>query len=357
MAVVTGVKEVLLNIDKSNASSNLGLSSIDLFSGCGGLSEGLSQAGYEVISAVELDKKAVATYKINHPKVMLYESDIRKLSPKDLMKDAGLAKGELFLLAGCPPCQGFSRLRTRNGKNVVEDERNDLIFDFLRFIEEMLPKRVMMENVPGLEKDQRFTVFKKRLIELGYFVGHKIVDASDHGVPQRRKRLILLASCNSEPTFPKAHKEKVTVKNAIGNIDELVGKEDSLHTLAEKRSENVKYIISMIPKDGGSRHQLPEKYHLKCFKKSGGFRDVYGRMSWSNVAPTITSGCSNPSKGRFLHPEKNRTITLREAAVLQGFPYDYQFIVSHGKQSIALMIGNALPPPLIKAHAEVLRPL
>jgi DNA (cytosine-5)-methyltransferase 1 len=333
------------------------LTSVDLFSGCGGLSEGLLQAGYEVISAVELDKKAVFTYKANHPKVKLYENDIRKLSPEMLMSEIGIVKGELFLLAGCPPCQGFSRLRTRNGKNIVEDERNDLIFDFLRFVEGMLPKRIMMENVPGLEKDQRFVFFKKKLKELGYFVSHRVVDASDHGVPQRRKRLIVLASCNSEPCFPEAHAEKITVKDAIGDIDKLVGSEDSLHTLPEKRSESVKNIISMIPKDGGSRHQLPEKYHLSCSKKSDGFRDVYGRMSWLSVSPTITSGCSNPSKGRFLHPEKNRAITLREAAVLQGFPHDYKFIVSHGKQSIALMIGNALPPPLIKAHAEALLPL
>lgn len=331
--------------------------SVDLFSGCGGLSEGLLQAGYEVVSAVELDKKAVATYKVNHSKVKLYESDIRKLSPETLLREVGLVKGELFLLAGCPPCQGFSRLRTRNGKNVVEDERNDLIFDFLRFVVAMLPKRIMMENVPGLENDHRFIFFKDKLRELGYFVNHRVVDASDHGVPQRRKRLIMLASCDSEPCFPKANEEKITVKDAIGSIDKIVGSEDSLHTLPEKRSESVKKIISMIPRDGGSRHQLPDEYHLNCSKKSGGFRDVYGRMSWMSVSPTITSGCSNPSKGRFLHPEKNRTITLREAAVLQGFPHDYKFIVSHGKQSIALMIGNALPPPLIKAHAEALLPL
>jgi len=329
--------------------------SVDLFSGCGGLTEGLVQAGYKVLSAVENNKKAVETYKANHPAVEVFERDIKYLSPEELMKKVSLRKGELYLLAGCPPCQGFSRLRTRNGKNIVEDERNDLIYDFLRFVEAMAPKKIMMENVPALEKDQRFVRFKARLIELGYFVGHKIVNASDHGVPQRRKRLIMLASKVAMPIFPSSNKIKLTVKDAIGRVDEIVGDEDSIHHIKEKRSESVIKIISMIPKDGGSRHQLPERYHLKCFKKSGGFRDVYGRMSWLDVSPTITSGCSNPSKGRFLHPEKNRAITLREAAILQGFPHNYQFIASHGKQSIALMIGNALPPPLIKAHAEALR--
>lgn len=331
--------------------------SIDLFSGCGGLTEGLVQAGYKVISAVEVNKKAVETYKANHPSVEVFERDIKYLLPEELMRKAGLQKGELYLLAGCPPCQGFSRLRTRNGRNIVEDERNDLIFDFLRFVEAMAPKKIMMENVPGLEKDTRFIYFKERLIELGYFVCHRIVNASDHGVPQRRKRLIMLASKVSMPVFPSPDKDKLTVKDAIGKVDEIIGDEDDIHNIKEKRSESVINIISMIPKDGGSRHQLPEKYHLKCFKKSGGFRDVYGRMKWSDVSPTITSGCSNPSKGRFLHPEKNRTITLREAAILQGFPHDYKFMVSHGKQSIALMIGNALPPPLIKVHSEALLPL
>ncbi|MDX5976864.1 DNA cytosine methyltransferase [Vreelandella alkaliphila] len=354
MALVGGVRD--LQKEAGEIAPKSTLTSVDLFSGCGGLTEGLTQAGYEVVSAVELDKKAVATYKLNHPNVNLHHVDIKNLSPEVLMAEAGLMKGELFLLAGCPPCQGFSRLRTRNGKNIVEDVRNDLIFDFLRFVEGMLPKRIMMENVPGLEQDQRFVYFKARLEELGYFVTCKVVNASDYGVPQRRKRIIVLASYDSKPCFPKVNAEKITVRDAIGNIDERVGSQDGLHTMPEKRSENVKKIISMIPKDGGSRHQLPEKYHLKCFKKSGGFRDVYGRMSWSNVSPTITSGCSNPSKGRFLHPEKNRTITLREAAVLQGFPYDYKFLVEHGKQSIALMIGNALPPPLIKIHAQALLP-
>ena len=113
-------------------------------------------------------------------------------------------------------------------------------------------------------------------------------------------------------------------------------------------------LIQRIPKNGGSRTDLPEEDQLECHKRCNGFKDVYGRMAWGDVAPTITSGCSNPSKGRFLHPEEDRAITLREAALLQGFPLRYKFPTSN-KSAVALMIGNALPPPFITAHARMIR--
>jgi DNA (cytosine-5)-methyltransferase 1 len=131
--------------------------------------------------------------------------------------------------------------------------------------------------------------------------------------------------------------------------------QDKLHSLPERRSDSVKALIARIPKNGGSRSDLGDEAQLNCHKKTRGFFDVYGRMSWDDVAPTITSGCHNPSKGRFLHPSCNRTISLREAALLQGFPPEYVFDIGHGKEAIALMIGNALPPPFIKAHASALR--
>jgi DNA (cytosine-5)-methyltransferase 1 len=121
--------------------------------------------------------------------------------------------------------------------------------------------------------------------------------------------------------------------------------------LPEKRAGTVLKLIRDIPKDGGSRGDLPRARQLRCHKKSDGFSDIYGRMAWKKVAPTITSGCFNPSKGRFLHPESDRAITMREAALLQGFPRDYSFALSYGKQAIALMIGNALPPEFIRRHA------
>lgn len=328
---------------------------IDLFSGCGGLTLGLKYAGYNVLGAIEVAPKAQQTYKINHPEVRLYESDIRDISASTILADIGINYGDLDLLAGCPPCQGFSRLRTRNRLNSVDDPRNDLILQFQRYVEELLPKNVMMENVPALAKDPRFKQLISHLESSGYNTIFEVADAANFGVAQRRKRLILLASRVGVPKLAEKSKKRLSVRDVISHIDAPTVSSDVIHTIPEKRSDAVKRLIALIPKDGGSRAQLPLEYQLACHLRSDGFRDVYGRMAWDDVSPTITSGCINPSKGRFLHPEENRTITLREASLLQGFPVEYRFDATHGKEAIALMIGNALPPPFIMAHALALR--
>jgi DNA (cytosine-5)-methyltransferase 1 len=337
---------------KSNAKP---LYAIDLFSGCGGLSLGLKKAGFVVTAAVEIDHKAQETYRLNHPKVRLYPKDIRKLDPVEVLHEASLKPGDIDLLAGCPPCQGFSSLRTRKQRTSVEDERNDLVADFLRFIKAMKPKTVMLENVPALAKDDRFLKICRKLHSLGYKIAVHVLDAADYGVPQRRKRLIMLASNVHTPLIASKVNKRITVREALNGLGSPKSTRDKLHALVENRSKEVRERIALIPKNGGGRADLPAKYHLECHKRSSGFCDVYGRMSWDQVAPTITSGCNNPSKGRFLHPSQNRAITLREAAILQGFPRGYRFKVDHGKGAIALMIGNALPPPFIAAHARALR--
>ena len=331
------------------------LSAVDLFSGCGGLSRGLKDAGFRVCAAVEIDAKAQATYRLNHPDVHLYEQDIRMLDPATILENAGLQPGQLDLLAGCPPCQGFSRLRTKNKKTSVKDDRNDLVLDFFRFISVMLPKTIMLENVPALGRDRRFSYLQAELEHLGYRSVVEILNAADYRVPQRRKRLIMLASRVHEPKVARPSTQRITVRQALAGVGAPSRSPDKLHAYPERRSEQVKALIARIPKNGGSRSDLGTKYQLDCHKKTSGFYDVYGRMTWDDISPTITSGCHNPSKGRFLHPSYNRTITLREAALLQGFQKDYRFDVLHGKEAIALMIGNALPPPFIKAHARSLR--
>ncbi|MGV6398107.1 DNA cytosine methyltransferase [Pseudomonas caspiana] len=337
-----------------NAKKSSKLKALDLFSGCGGLSVGLQQAGFQVAAAVEIDPKAQETYALNHPDVKLYSEDIRKLDALSVLRDLGLKKGELDLLAGCPPCQGFSRLRTKNKAASVSDPRNDLVSDFLRFVRDMLPKTIMMENVPALAGDDRFVALCEGIRQLGYTYVFQVLDAADYSVPQRRKRLILLASRVHSPAIAKKHSERITVRQAIEDIAAVRTTDDHLHNMPERRTEKVQQLIKLVPKNGGSRCDLPSEFHLECHKNTNGFKDVYGRMSWDKVSPTITSGCFNPSKGRFLHPLNDRNITLREAAALQGFPLDYKFNTLHGKESIALMIGNALPPPFIAAHAAEL---
>lgn len=222
----------------------------------------------------------------------------------------------------------------------------------LRFAKALQPKAIMMENVPRLAKKRPFKELCKGLVKLGYRLKFEIKDAAAYGVPQRRRRLILVAGHKLDLDFAQESRERVTVRDAIGGLPEPAHSEDALHRMPErKRNERVMKLIRDIPKDGGSRGDLPRKRQLACHKKSNGFTDVYGRMAWDKVAPTITSGCFNPSKGRFLHPDKDRAMTMREAALLQSFPQDYHFDVSVGKEAIALMIGNALPPEFIRRQA------
>lgn len=335
------------------------MKAIDLFCGAGGLTVGLKMAGFDVISAIEKEAIVSETYNFNHPDVNLITGDIRAISPVELMKQLKIQQGELDLLAGCPPCQGFSSLRTKNKTAAVFDERNELIFNFLEFVTIFLPKVVMVENVPALAADERIKIFTSKLQQLGYHIDDNSVaveDASKFGVPQRRRRMVLLASRYGELTRATKNSSLTTVRDAIGHLTQPHDSTDPLHNIEERRTEKVKKLISLIPKDGGSRSQLPYEYWLPCHKRyPNGFRDVYGRMKWDDVAPTITSGCTNPSKGRFLHPEQDRAITLREAALLQTFPMNYYFPVKFGKDKAALMIGNALPPEFIKRHAELIK--
>lgn len=331
---------------------------IDLFCGAGGLTVGLQKAGFDVLAGVEISKPAVETYSMNHKGHKIYDTDIRKLSAKKVLKDLGLKKGELDLLAGCPPCQGFSTHRTRNRVTSIEDERNDLVFEFVKFVRDMLPKTIMMENVPGLAKDKRITQVINDLSCLGYVFDDTAVvvrDAADYGVPQRRKRMIMLASRFGKIDPPRKAYKRRTVRDAIFSLKKSSLSGDKLHDLFVERSEKVKKIISLVPKDGGSRSDIPKKYWLPChLKRPKSYQDVYGRMAWDDVAPTITGGCHQPSKGRYIHPDEDRGITLREAALLQTFPKSYKFSMKKGKDSVALMIGNALPPEFIRRQAQML---
>ena len=327
------------------------LTAIDLFAGCGGLTQGLRRAGFRVLGAVENNEKAVATYKLNHPSVRVWPHDIRGVNTRIVREKLHIKKGDLDLLAGCPPCQGFSTMRTLNGGRAIRDKRNDLVSEFLRFVKDLRPKAVMMENVPGLAKNRRFREFCRFLGEMGYDGKHQILNAADFGVPQRRRRLIYLAGYQQRIDFAKPRSLQRSVSDAIRSLPAAGRSGDAIHDIPEHRSPEVRALIKSIPKNGGGRSDLPEDQQLECHKVCDGFKDVYGRMAWDDLAPTITSGFFNPSKGRFLHPNKNRAITVREAAILQGFPRYYKFKASDGKVDLSLMIGNALPPPFITAHA------
>jgi DNA (cytosine-5)-methyltransferase 1 len=316
---------------------------------------GLKRAGFGVVGAVEIDPLAVETYRANHPEVAVWKKDIRAVPVSEVRRQLGLDLGELDLLAACPPCQGFSRMRRLNRTQAVADDRNDLILDVVRFVRCLRPKAVMFENVPGLEHDERFAKLCALLSELDYSYESCVIDAADYGVAQRRRRLLLLAVQGGSVTLGRRAQRRRTVRDAIVGLRPVGASGDVLHDLGEARSRRIRNLIAAIPKDGGSRLDLGRRRQLRCHRLCDGFKDVYGRMAWDDVAPTITGGCVNPSKGRFLHPEEHRAITLREAALLQSFPRAYHFSLTKGKFRAAELIGNALPPELVRRHALNLR--
>jgi DNA (cytosine-5)-methyltransferase 1 len=338
----------------------MNLISIDLFSGMGGLTEGLRKAGFQTALAFEIDESASKAYKLNHEKTEVIIKDIKKVDIEEVKQKLN---GEtIHLLAGCPPCQGFSSIRRLNKPKPVRDKRNTLINEFVKFVEELKPYTFMMENVPGLALHESFRQAKKKLEkQLGYHVDHKTVNVKDYGVPQSRKRLVMVGSRLGEIKVAAPIKKKVTVRQKIGDLTEPELSKDPFHKIFPKHSDKIFQLIREIPKNGGSRKDLGEEKQLQChLKKNVGFCDVYGRLRWDDYSTTITGGCLNPSKGRFLHPEQDRCISAREAAMLQSFRKGYKLPTDVPISKLALMIGNALPPEFcaiqaknIKRHLEL----
>ena len=220
-----------------------------------------------------------------------------------------------------------------------------MVSEYFRLVEELRPQTIMMENVPGLKDYYLFKQIVKQLDTLGYSPDFKVVNVKDYGVPQSRRRLVLVGSKFGKLKVADAIKKRRTVRNAISKLETPETTNDPLQKIVAKHRPDVLERIKLTPKDGGSRKDLPPEYLLKCHQKENvGFNDIYGRLRWDDQSTTITGGCLNPSKGRFLHPEQDRVITPREAALLQSFPRKYKFPLDIPKQSLALMIGNALPP-------------
>jgi DNA (cytosine-5)-methyltransferase 1 len=299
------------------------------------------RAGFQIVSAVEIDKLTASTYRVNHRKVNLIERDIAKVDPAELLPEDG---GKIDLVAGCPPCQGFSRVRRRNRSAAAEDPRNRLIAGFLKMVEHLDPAAVFMENVPGIENGPEFDAFLAGLKRLGYLAHWEMLELANYGVPQRRSRVVVLAGKGFWIPMPRPRRTKRCVRTAIRGLPEPARSRNPLHNWVTLHDEQAMERILAVPKDGGSRRAWPEELRLRCHDDCDGFKDVYGRMAWDELSPTITGGCINASKGRFIHPEQDRAITLLEAALLQTFPRRYRFKLDRGRYFAAEMIGNALPP-------------
>ncbi|MDT0308453.1 DNA cytosine methyltransferase [Streptomyces sp. DSM 44917] len=328
-------------------------SAVDLFAGAGGATRGLKDAGFRMLAAVENDPEAAETYRRNHRRVHLFREDVRSVEPEEILSATGLAHGELDLLKACPPCQGFSSLA--NGE--VDERRNDLVLDVFRFVERLRPRVVLLENVPGLARDRRLPKLNGLLTDAGYRLRAATLDASLFGVPQRRKRFIHFA-IREDVSFvfegdllellpARFSTAARTVRHALDHLQRHGVNGDPLNVY-RKSSAAVQRRIAAVPV-GGNRFDLPEELQLACHKRLKTARNAassYGRIKLDGPAPTMTTRCTTPACGTFIHPTENRGLTLREAATLQTFPVKYEFYGTYG--SIERQIGNAVPVRMAK---------
>jgi len=329
---------------------------VDGFTGAGGLSLGLSRAGLDILFAFDNDPISIKTQEINrqyfdHPLAVVDINELSRL--RSCFKKIGLKKGELFLLAGGPPCQGFSVQRI----GADTDKRNDLVMAYARLIDYAYPRFFLMENVPGILGSRGKLIlesFLSRIEGFGYHAYVKVLNAEDYGVPQRRKRVFIIGIRNDthrhEFVFPSTTTpagERLTVKDVLRKLPEPPMSGNDHPSISHHRRDRLSPInLARIRalKPGQGMEYLPAKLLANCHKAGAdkiGHRNVYGRMAWDDVAPTITARFDSFTRGKFGHPTQDRSITLREGALLQTFPKDFKF--SGTKVDVARQIGNAVP--------------
>lgn len=336
---------------------------VDLFCGIGGLSYGMRSKGFKILAGFDLDRTCKYAYETNNEAKFIFK-DIRSVHKEDII--SFYSKKSIKVLAGCAPCQPFSSYAFKN-KNKDKDKYN-LLYEFGRLVKDVQPDIVTMENVPAIASFKLKSVlgdFVKTLEMEGYHVSYQVVYCPNYGIPQTRKRLVLLASRFGEiELIPPTHKKNnyVTVRDVIGHLPPLQAGEqcatDTLHRCRTLSPLNMRRL--MATPYGGSWKDWPEELLLECHKKEGGksFGSVYGRMTWEEPAPTMTTLCTGIGNGRFGHPVQNRAISAREAALFQTFPITYKFFPNELEVSLvkaSRYIGNAVPPRLGEIIAESIK--
>lgn len=340
---------------------------IDLFCGIGGLSHGFVREGLEVVAGYDIDETCRFAFEANNNAVF-YNKDIREVTAEEISNLFGTS--DIRILVGCAPCQPFSTYSYKYPDKTKKETHAKwpLLNEFTRLIKSVKPEIVSMENVPGLAKFDKSHVFKDfldTLYENSYFVDFKEIYCPDYGIPQQRKRLVLLASKLSPiKIIDKTHKQPnyITVRDTIGKLEPLksgqISEKDPIHRAAKLSEKNLARIRQS--KQGGTWKDWQEDLILDCHRKSTGktYPSVYGRMEWDKPSPTMTTFCTGIGNGRFGHPEQDRAISLREAALFQTFPINYRF-VEEGKNphitKIATHIGNAVPVKLGEVVAKSIK--
>ncbi|MHA6878964.1 DNA cytosine methyltransferase [Ralstonia pseudosolanacearum] len=332
------------------------ISCVDLFCGAGGLTHGFVLEGVPVVAGIDMDPACRFPYEANN-RATFVERDISKVTIDEL--NGLFGEAELTILAGCAPCQPFSTYAQRYELDGREGKWG-LLYEFARLAQGTAPDVITMENVPTVAKHAVFHDFVDTLKHLGYHVWFDVVDSCKYGVPQTRRRMVLLASRHGEiKMIGPTHQQPKTVRQAIGRLRKLQAGEsaprDRLHATSALSAKNLKRIKASKP--GGTWRDWPKDLIADCHLAETGrtYPGVYGRMEWNKPAPTMTTQCYGFGNGRFGHPTQNRAISLREAAILQSFPRDYAFIPKDGEVSftaLGRLIGNAVPVDLGRAIAR-----
>lgn len=329
-----------------------GIVAADLFCGAGGLTRGLLDSGIKVVKGYDTDENASLTYEKNNPGTRFFSDDVLLLKGEDILNGIDRKK-DFFLLAGCAPCQPFSLINQAPEKR--KNERN-LLLEFGRLIKETEPDFIFMENVPGLMNGRGKKIFKEFLDilnEKNYFYDYRVLNTMNYGVPQRRRRLVLIASIHLGVKIPKGNDKIIKLRDIIKKYPVIRAGQKS-HSLLNHESRELSELnirrLKLTSKNGGSRINLPEELILECHKKHKGHGDVYGRMSFDDVSPTLTCKCTSISNGRFGHPTQNRAISVREAAAIQTFRDDYEFFGNMGENT--RWVGNAVPVKFAKVFGE-----
>jgi DNA (cytosine-5)-methyltransferase 1 len=333
------------------------ISVVDFFSGCGGTSLGFRDAGMSIIAGVDNDPEASETYRANFPEATFFECDIRTLSVRKIRQILPSRKEGALLFAGCAPCQPFSgQNRSRGGA----DPRRDLLNEFERFVLAIRPEYVVVENVPGIQKVESkgpLAGFVQNLNKAGYDINCRVLSAADYGVPQKRRRLVLVAVKQGwapmpEPTHGPGGLPYSTVREWIDGLPEIAAGEtwvdDPDHTAMQLSALNLERI--RCTPEGGGRLDWPDRLLLDCHQGHKGHTDVYGRLAWDRPAAAMTTRCLSYSNGRYGHPQQDRAISLREAARLQTFPSNFRFMGTLTSKGV--QVGNAVPPLLARRIGE-----
>lgn len=330
----------------------------DFFCGCGGTSAGLRSAGMEIAFGLDMEPDASKTFRLNFPGASFIERDIAKVDPEEVAATVGVARGPL-LVSACAPCQPYSSFVEQQAR----DRRRTLLLRLLPFIRRLRPDFVFVENVPGLRAASApagtFSRFCKALREEGYYVTFEVVDCQHYGVPQRRRRLVILASQLGPIMIPKpSHGSRPgqqplsTVWEWIGDLPPIAAGE--IHPEVPNHHASAVTEINLrrlrVTPPGGGRADWPRALWLDCHKDHTGHSDVYGRMSADSPAPVLTTKCTGISNGRFGHPFQDRPISVREAACLQTFPRD--FVFDGSIKSATRQVGNAVPVLLAQRMGE-----